>query len=69
MTTDGPRGDRRLVFAGGFGLIGAVLGYLAVRALVALGSLPDQAEVLALPIFGLLGVTGFVLFVVSFLTG
>lgn len=65
--TDGPRGNRRLVFAGGFGLIGAVLGYLVVRSLVAVGSLPDQAEVLALPVFGLLGVTGFVLFVASFL--
>jgi len=64
--TPGPRGDRRLVFAGGLGLIAALLGYLAVRGLVATGTLPGRVEVLALPVFGLLGVTGFVLFVASF---
>ncbi|MFC7136012.1 hypothetical protein ACFQRB_04470 [Halobaculum litoreum] len=55
------------MFAGGFALIAAVLGYLAVRGLVAAGSLAGRAEVLALPVFGLLGVVGFVLFVASFL--
>ncbi|WP_435063577.1 hypothetical protein [Halobaculum sp. EA56] len=64
----GPRGDRRLVVAGGVALLAALLGYLAVRTLVAAGTLPGRSEVLALPVFGLLGVTGFVLFVASFLT-
>lgn len=65
--TPGPRGDRRLVFAGGFALVAALLGYLAVRGLVAAGTLAGRTEVLALPVFGLLGVTGFVLFLASFL--
>lgn len=64
----GPRGDPRLVVAGGVALLAAVVGYLAVRALVAAGTLGGDVELLALPAFGLLAASGFVLFVVPFLT-
>ena len=67
-TAGGPRGDRRPMVVGGAALLAAVFGYLGVRALVATRRLGDGAELLALPAFGLLGVSGLVLFVAPFLT-
>jgi ammonia channel protein AmtB len=52
---------------GGFGVIGAVLGFLFVRAVIDLRNLPADWTLFALPVFGVCGVVGFVVFVSAFL--
>jgi hypothetical protein len=52
---------------GGFGVVGAVLGFLFVRALIDLRNLPADWTLFALPVFGVFGAVGFVVFVSAFL--
>jgi hypothetical protein len=62
-----PPADRRRLLVGGFGVIAAILGFLAVRALIDVGRLPPEWTLFALPPFGVLGVVAFVVFVSAFL--
>ncbi len=63
----GPRGkapfDRRRAIAGGLTLLGAVVGFTAVQAAIEVGNLSDEWVLVALPVFGIVGVVGFVVFV------
>jgi hypothetical protein len=56
----GARLQPRRVLAGGFTVLFAVGGYLAVRVAVAATGLDPELELLAMPAFGVLGVVGFV---------
>lgn len=59
--------DSRRLLVGGFGVIAAVLGFLFVRALIDLRDLPPDWTLFALPVFGVFGAVGFVVFVSAFL--
>jgi hypothetical protein len=59
--------DSRRLLVGGFGVIAAVLGFLFVRALIDLRNLPPDWTLFALPVFGVFGAVGFVVFVSAFL--
>lgn len=59
--------DSRRLLVGGFGVIAAVLGFLVVRALIDLRNLPPDWTLFALPVFGVFGAVGFVVFVSAFL--
>jgi hypothetical protein len=62
-----PPADRRRLLLGGFGVIAAILGFVAVRVLIDAGRLPPEWTLFALPPFGVLGVVAFVVFVSAFL--
>jgi hypothetical protein len=55
--------DRRRVVAGGVSILVAVLGYAAVQAVIGATSLPDEWIVLAMPVFGVVGIVGLATFV------
>jgi hypothetical protein len=59
--------DSRRLLVGGFGVIAAVLGFLVVRALIDLRNLPPDWTLFSLPVFGVFGAVGFVVFVSAFL--
>jgi hypothetical protein len=59
--------DSRRLLVGGFGVIAAVLGFLFVRALIDVRNLPADWTLFALPVFGVVGAVGFVIFVSAFL--
>jgi hypothetical protein len=55
--------DRRRVVAGGVSILVAVLGYAAVQVVIEATSLPDEWIVLAMPVFGVVGIVGLAAFV------
>lgn len=61
--TSGARLEPRRVLVGGFTILFAVAGYLAVRVAVAATGLSQELELAALPAFGVAGVVGFVVLV------
>ena len=74
--TDGERGrertgriDQTRVVVGGAAILLAVLGYAAMRAVVAAAALPETWVVLALPVFGVVAVVGLAFFVTGVIAG
>jgi hypothetical protein len=61
--------DRRRALVGGSVLLGSVVGFTVVQAVVTAGGLPDEWVLVALPAFGVVGVVGFVLFVSAVVGG
>jgi hypothetical protein len=61
--------DRRRVVLGGTAILGAVLGYAAVQAIITATALPDAWVVLVLPLFGVVGIAGLASFVSGALAG
>lgn len=61
--------DQRRAIGGGVALLVAVLGFTAVQAVVEGAVLPDEWVLVTLPVFGLVGVVGFVLLVSAVLRG
>lgn len=67
--TDNEVFNKRRTFVGGGILIGSVLGFAAVQAVVDAGAVSDEWVLVALPAFGIVAVIGFVLFVSAVVPG
>lgn len=54
--------DQRRAVVGGLTVLGTILGFTLVRAVVEGGGIPDEWVLAALPAFGVVGLVGFVVF-------
>jgi hypothetical protein len=61
-----PPADRLRLFAGGFGVLVAVLGFTAVQAAVEVAGYPEVYILLSMPVFGMIGFTSLAVFVTAF---